>query len=48
MLPPGRLKLATRPALTGSPVTATMGMVVVADLAAIADRVPPTEAIIAL
>jgi hypothetical protein len=37
-LPPGRLRLATRPVLTGStPVTATIGIVEVAVLAACAD-----------
>ena len=41
-LPPGRLKLATRPSFTGSPpVTKTMGIVVVAALAASAERVFP-------
>jgi hypothetical protein len=35
ILPPGRLKLATKPSLTGSaPVTKTIGIVVVAALAA--------------
>jgi len=29
MLPPGRAKLATKPALTGSPASMTMGIVVV-------------------
>src|SRR5262249_36282271 len=39
-LPPGRLRLATRPSLTGSPpVVKTIGIVVVAALAAIADWV---------
>ena len=37
-LPPGRLRLATRPSLTGSsPLVKTMGMVEVAALAARAD-----------
>ena len=37
MLPPGRLRLATRPSLTGSaPATKTIGTVVVAALAAAA------------
>ena len=40
-LPPGRLRLATRPALTGSPPTVkTIGMVVVAALAASAAEGP--------
>src|SRR5262249_28020793 len=40
MLPPGRLKLPTRPSLTGSPpLTKTIGMVAVAALAAIAEGV---------
>jgi hypothetical protein len=34
MLPPGRERLATRPTLTGSPVTQTMGTVDVARCAA--------------
>ena len=39
-LPPGRLRLATRPSLTGSlPVAKTIGIVVVAALAAIAEEV---------
>ena len=38
-LPPGRARLATRPSLTGSSATAkTMGIVVVAALAASAER----------
>ena len=42
-LPPGRARLATRPAPTGSPAFAiTMGMVVVALLAANAAAVPAT------
>ena len=42
-LPPGRARLATRPAPTGSPALAiTMGMVVVAFLAANAGGVPVT------
>ena len=42
-LPPGRLRLATRPTLTGSPpVTKTIGTVVVAALAASAAGVLPT------
>src|SRR5262249_46890428 len=41
-LPPGRLRLATRPTLTGSsPVVKTIGTVVVAALAARAEMVPP-------
>ena len=41
-LPPGRFRLATRPNLMGSlPVTKTMGIVVVAALAASAESVPP-------
>jgi hypothetical protein len=47
MLPPGRLKLATSPALTGSLVTATIGIVLVADLAPRAEGVLPTDAITA-
>jgi hypothetical protein len=39
-LPPGRLRLATRPSLTGSPpLTKTIGIVVFAALAAIAEGV---------
>ena len=39
-LPPGRLRLATRPSLTGSPpVTKTIGIVVFAALTAIAEAV---------
>jgi len=42
-LPPGRLRLATRPSLTGSlPVPKTIGTVVVAALAASAEGVFPT------
>ena len=42
-LPPGRARLATKPAPTGSPTfVITMGMVVVALLAANAARVPAT------
>src|SRR5262245_16091084 len=42
-LPPGRLRFATRPSLTGSPpTTKTMGTVVVAALAARAAGVLPT------
>ena len=42
-LPPGRLRLATRPSLTGSPpVAKTIGTVVVAALAASAPGVLPT------
>jgi hypothetical protein len=42
-LPPGRLKLMTRPALTGSPpMPNTIGIVEVACFAAIADGSPPT------
>jgi hypothetical protein len=41
-LPPGRLRLATRPSLTGSPpVTKTIGTVVGAALAASAEGVLP-------
>ena len=47
MLPPGRLKEATSPDLTGSLATATIGIVLVADLAANAETLPPTEAITA-
>src|ERR1700730_17777551 len=40
MLPPGRLRLATEPSLTGSsPLLKTMGIVVVAALAANVERV---------
>jgi hypothetical protein len=47
-LPPGRLKLETRPSLTGSPpVVKTIGMVAVADLAASADATFPVAAITA-
>jgi hypothetical protein len=47
-LPPGRARLATRPRLTGSsPTVKTMGIVVVAALAASADNVPPLVAITA-
>ena len=43
-LPPGRPRLATRPSLTGSSETMkTMGIVVVADLAANAAAVPPAR-----
>ena len=39
-LPPGRLKLVTRPSLTGSlPVVNTIGIIVVDDLARIAAKV---------
>src|SRR6516225_9636471 len=42
MFPPGRLRLATRPAWTGSPpLTNTIGIVVVAALAASAEVSPP-------
>src|SRR5262245_60705726 len=45
-LPPGRARLATRPSLTGSSATAkTMGIVVVAALAAKAETGPSAEAI---
>src|SRR5438128_2648166 len=45
-LPPGRLRLATRPVWTGSPPPLkTIGMVEVADLAADAAAVLPTERI---
>src|SRR5262249_45523928 len=43
----GRLKLATKPCLTGSLLTATIGMVAVACLAARAETGPPNEAITA-
>jgi hypothetical protein len=47
-LPPSRARLATRPRLTGSsPTVKTMGIVVVAALAASADNVPPLVAITA-
>src|SRR5262245_17477061 len=47
-LPPGRLRLATRPIFTGSlPAVKTIGMVVVAALAASAEAVPPVAAITA-
>ena len=43
-LPPGRARLATRPSLTGSSVTLnTIGIVVVAALAANAGAVPPRD-----
>ena len=43
-LPPGWLRLATSPSLTGSPpVLKTIGIVVVAALAASADVLPPVE-----
>ena len=43
-LPPGRARLATRPSLTGSsPTMKTMGIVVVAALAANAAAVPPSR-----
>ena len=46
--PPGRARLATRPSLTGSsPTTKTMGIVVVAALAADAARMPPIATITA-
>ena len=46
MFPPGRLKLSTRPALTGSPPKVkTIGMVAVAALAASTDRTPPAATI---
>jgi len=45
-LPPGRLRLATNPDLTGSPPTVNMiGMVDVARFAACAVTVPPSVAI---
>src|SRR6516164_5458767 len=48
MLPPGRLRLLTRPPLIGSPpIEKTIGMVVVAAFAASADGSPPTAAITA-
>ena len=41
--PPGRLRLETKPSITGSPpVTNTIGTVVFADFAASADSVFPT------
>ena len=47
-LPPGRLRLATRPSLTGSsPLAKTMGIVVVAALAASAEATPPRRQITA-
>src|SRR6516225_7361530 len=47
-LPPGRARLATRPSLTGSsPARKTMGIVVVAALAANAGETPPIVAITA-
>lgn len=46
MLLPGRLRLATRPNLIGSPpISKTIGIVVVADLAAEAEVMPPIEMI---
>ena len=48
MLPPGRLRLATRPILTGSLLLSkTIGIVVVAALAASAETSPPVAAITA-
>ena len=42
-LPPGRLKLSTKPSLTGSsPMPNTIGMLAVARLAARGDGSPPT------
>jgi hypothetical protein len=47
-LPPGRLRLGTRPACTGSaPVANTTGIVVDADLAAMADAMLPGTAMTA-
>ena len=47
-LPPGRLRLATKPALTGSPpIVKTIGIVVVAALAAKIELPPPVAAITA-
>src|SRR5260370_20524177 len=47
-LPPGRLRLATRPSLTGSmALTNTIGMAVVAALAAKTEGPPPVAAITA-
>src|SRR5262249_27564791 len=47
-LPPGRLRLATKPSCTGSPpFVNTIGIVVVTDLAAIAETLPPVATIIA-
>jgi len=47
-LPPGRARLATRPSRTGSSATTkTMGIVVVAALAAKAERGPPVAAMTA-
>src|SRR5215831_10790468 len=46
--PPGRLRLVTRPTLTGSaPLVKTMGISAVAALAANAELLPPTAAITA-
>src|SRR5262245_15995028 len=39
--PPGRFKLATKPSLTGSPATNTIGIIEVACFAATADASPP-------
>src|SRR5262249_14881382 len=48
ILPPGRLKLATSPALTGSlPATTTIGSVAVAPLAASGETVLPVAVITA-
>src|SRR6516165_8910372 len=45
-LPPGRLRLATRPSLTGSPLAVnTIGIVWVAALAACGEGSPPVAAI---
>jgi hypothetical protein len=47
-LPPGRLRLGTRPKLTGSePTVKTMGIVFVAAIAARADAMSPVAAITA-
>jgi hypothetical protein len=47
-LPPGRARLTTRPSLTGSsPTSKTIGIVVVAALAANAELLPSTAAITA-
>jgi len=48
MLPPGRFKLATKPASTGSlPAVKTMGMLAVAAFAACTEAAPPVAAITA-
>jgi hypothetical protein len=46
MLPPGRAKLATMPAATGSsPIAKTIGIIEVAAFAASAETMPPVVAI---